>query len=162
LYGGAGDDRLKGGGGDDVLLGEDGNDLLVGGQGRDILIGGDGHDGIHGNAEDDIIIAAIVDFGSNLKAALTAIQAEWLSSRCFVARTANIEGWGSAPTAYQLNSTTVFDDNDEDTLHGDQGLDWFFANLWLDCGDDAEQKDKILDLGLFELLFANDLDFIDD
>jgi hypothetical protein len=58
-----------------------------------------------------------------------------------------------------LNSTTVLDDNDKDTLAGDQGVDWFFANLWIDCGDDANHKDKIEDISVFELLFANDLDF---
>jgi hypothetical protein len=57
-----------------------------------------------------------------------------------------------------LNSTTVFDDDDKDTLAGDQGIDWFFANLWLD-GDDEGTKDKMLDVTLFELCFANDLDY---
>jgi Ca2+-binding RTX toxin-like protein len=160
LYGGAGNDRLKGGAGHDILLGDEGNDLLVGGPGRDILIGGDGADGIHGKSEDDILVSGIVSFGSNLDAALTEIKAEWLSSYSFAARTANIEGWGCEPTTHQLNSTTVLDDEDKDTLTGDQGLDWFFANLWLD-GDDEGTKDKIVDLNFFEFLFANDLDFIE-
>jgi Ca2+-binding RTX toxin-like protein len=160
LYGEAGDDRLKGGAGHDVLIGADGDDLLIGGAGRDILIGGANRDGIYGNAQDDILIAGIVDFGSDFSAALGVIQDEWLSTHGFLVRIANIEGWGPSATSFQLNSTTVFDDNAKDTLTGDQGLDWFFANLWLDCGDDAEQKDRIVDMNLFELLFANDLDFI--
>ena len=159
IYGGAGNDKLKGGSGPDILLGEDGNDTIVGGAGRDILVGGDGKDAIQGKAEDDILISGILNFGSNLAAALAEIQGEWLSSHNFIARTANIEGWGSSPTAYLLNSTTVLDDNDKDTLAGDQGIDWFFANLWIDCGDDANHKDKIEDISVFELLFANDLDF---
>ena len=67
----------------------------------------------------------------------------------------------SISAASQLTSATVADDNAKDTLAGDQGLDWFFANLWLDPNDDAEVKDKIVDMNLFELLFANDLDFIE-
>jgi hypothetical protein len=160
LIGGSGNDKLNGGSGADILLGENGNDVLVGGAGRDIIVGGDGKDALHGKNEDDILISGIVDFGSgNLNAALAAVQAEWLSNNGFMTRTANIEGWGSNPTAYQLNSSTVSDDNDQDTLTGDQGIDWYFANLWLDNGDDANQKDKLVDINLFELLFANDLDF---
>jgi hypothetical protein len=31
--------------------------------------------------------------------------------------------------------------------------------LWLDNGDDATNKDTIVDISVFELLFADDLDF---
>jgi hypothetical protein len=43
-------------------------------------------------------------------------------------------------------------------LMGAAGQDWFFANLFLDNGDDANHKDKITDLHANE--FALDLDFI--
>jgi hypothetical protein len=41
---------------------------------------------------------------------------------------------------------------------GSAGQDWFFANLFLDNGDDAVTKDKITDLSASE--FAQDLGFI--
>jgi Ca2+-binding RTX toxin-like protein len=170
LYGDDGDDRMKGGAGHDVLLGGDGDDLLVGGQGRDILIGQLGADRMVGNADDDILIAGTTDFDAN-DAALSAILAEWTSSRSYSERTANITGNGSGGSfAARMNGNvflnvdaargpvTVHDDNANDTLTGSAGQDWFFANLFLDNGDDAQQKDKITDLSASE--FALDLDFI--
>jgi Ca2+-binding RTX toxin-like protein len=160
IIAGSGNDKLHGGDGNDILVGQDGDDLLIGGPGRDILIGGDGKDGIHGKADEDILIAGIVNFGTALEAALADIQAEWLSNRNFLERTANIEGWGCNPTTYRLNSTTVLDDDDKDMLHGDQGMDWFFANFELTGGDDGT-RDKVVDLSLFEALFAVDLDLFE-
>ena len=43
-------------------------------------------------------------------------------------------------------------------MTGASGEDWFFANLFLDIGDDATKKDKITDLHAGE--FATDMDFI--
>jgi hypothetical protein len=150
---------INGGAGADIIMGGDGNDVIVGGSGRDILIGGAGADGISGNFEDDILVGGTIQFGAaDPVASLTAIRNEWTSSASLLQRIANIEGWGGDPTSFNLNNQTVHDDNAKDTLAGDQGLDWFFANLWLDNGDDANKKDKIVDMNLFELLFANDLD----
>ena len=170
LDGGAGDDNLKGGAGHDILLGGDGDDLLVGGSGRDILIGGLGADRIVGNADDDILIAGTTDFDA-YESALSAILAEWTSGRSYAQRTANITGNGTgASFAARLNANyffnvdtakgpvTVHDDDAKDMLTGTEGQDWFFANLFLDNGDDAEKKDKITDLHAGE--FALDLDFI--
>ena len=154
LYGDAGHDRLKGSIGDDVLLGGDGDDLLVGSFGRDILIGGTGKDRIEGNSDEDILIAGFTTF-TDEGSALLAIQAEWTSSRTYAQRTANLSASHlkvSGPAA------TVFDDNEKDTLSGDSGRDWFFANLILNANDDASKKDKITDLSASE--FAEDLDFI--
>ncbi len=54
---------------------------------------------------------------------------------------------------------TVQDDNAKDTLTGSSGQDWFFANLALDSGDDADIKDKIVDSSSNET--SVDLDFIE-
>ncbi len=43
-------------------------------------------------------------------------------------------------------------------MTGSAGQDWFFANQFLDNGDNPNHKDKITDLHAAE--FANDLDFI--
>lgn len=165
LYGGDGNDRLKGGSGANVLVGGAGDDLLVGGSNRDILIGGTGADRIVGNEADDILIAGNTAFDAN-DAALSAILAEWTSSRSYAARVANMMGTGTGDdfanrrnmgyflrVTDQAATTTVFDDGSADVLTGNDGIDWFFANL-LGSGI----KDKITDLTAAE--FANDLTFI--
>jgi Ca2+-binding RTX toxin-like protein len=171
LHGGHGHDRLKGGAGHDSLFGEAGDDLLAGSHGRDLLIGGLGADRLVGNADEDILISGTTDFDEH-EAALAAIMAEWSSARSYSQRTSNISGAISGNTFggrtngnYFLNTepssgpVTVHDDGAKDMLTGAAGQDWFFANLFLDNGDDAEQKDKITDLGAAE--FAQDLDFIE-
>ena len=168
LNGGAGHDRLKGGAGHDNILGGDGDDLLAGGSGRDFLIGGLGADRIVGNADEDILIAGTTEFDA-FDSALAAIMSEWTSARSYAQRTANITGGSGAASErrngdYFLNTSvangliTVYDDNAKDMLTGASGQDWFFANLFLDNGDNADQKDKITDLSASE--FALDLDFI--
>src|SRR3954468_6735339 len=91
VFGGAGDDSIKGGGGNDILIGGDGNDLLQGQDGRDLLIGGDGQDHIVGQTDDDILVAGYSSYDSDLSA-LNSILAEWVSSRSYGQRTANIIG----------------------------------------------------------------------
>jgi uncharacterized delta-60 repeat protein len=170
IRGGAGNDLLYGSDGADVILGGDGDDLVFGGAGRDFLIGGDGADTILGNADDDLLVSGTTDFDANA-AALAGIIAEWNSSRSYAQRTANIGGTGSGTgfaarlnSQYFLNANghhgpvTVHDDNDVDTLTGDADRDWFFANLVLDTGDDADRKDKITDLKSNES--AIDLDYL--
>jgi uncharacterized delta-60 repeat protein/CSLREA domain-containing protein len=165
LYGGDGNDRLKGGSGNNVLMGGAGDDLLVGGSNRDILIGGSGADRIVGNEADDILIAGSTAFDAN-EAALSAILAEWTSASSYGVRVANIMGTGTGSDFANRNNgcfflrvtndaatTTVFDDGSQDTLTGNTGQDWFFANLL-----GAGAKDKITDLSAAE--FANDLTFI--
>ncbi|MDZ4783874.1 MAG: Calx-beta domain-containing protein [Planctomycetia bacterium] len=168
LHGGRGNDKLRGGSGQDLLLGEDGDDTLVGNDGRDLLIGGNGADKIVGNAEDDLLISGTTDFDRN-SAALDRIMAEWTSTRGYGDRVANLRGdTTSSHFANRLNANyflvhdgpvaTVHDDGAKDVLTGDEGLDWFLANLYLDATDDADKKDRITDL--FASEFADDLDFI--
>ena len=155
LDGGDGDDRLKGGNGPNVLLGGGGNDLLVGGGDRDVLIGGTGADRIVGNGEDDILIAGTTTFDAN-ETALLAIQAEWTSAADYntrIAHLSNISPGGRNGNVFLLANQTVLDDDAVDTLTGDTGRDWFFANI---SGTGA--KDKITDLTADE--FAVDLDFV--
>jgi len=159
IWGGAGDDDLKGGSGNDIILGEAGNDNLWGGDGRDIVIGGIGADRIHGDANDDILIAGFTAFEAEFnrsapsafasttrltfeqqRVALEAILAEWTNrDRSYATRRQNIFGTGTGTRANGNNyfrasdtvmtNNTVFDDNAVDTLWGDGGTDWFFANI---------------------------------
>src|SRR5205823_1862977 len=120
---------------------------------------------IVGNAADDILIAGSTAFDAN-EAALSAILAEWTSARSYAARVANLMGTGTGSdfdnrqngcyflrVTDQAATTTVFDDGSADVLTGNDGIDWFFANLF-----GSGIKDKITDLSAAE--FANDLTFI--
>jgi Ca2+-binding RTX toxin-like protein len=146
LRGGQGNDTLRGGNGDDILLGGDGNDLLIGGSGRDLMVGGFGADRLEGNADDDILIAGVMTFEAN-DTALAAVMAEWTSCHSYGVRVANLRGEGSTGRLngeYFLTvggpDTTVLDDNAIDTLSGNAGQDWFFANL------DADFRDVLTDV----------------
>jgi RTX calcium-binding nonapeptide repeat (4 copies) len=68
---------------------------MVGNSGRDLLVGGIGADRIVGNADDDIMIAGRLNFADQ-DAAVSAIMAEWTSSRDYTTRVANLR-----PTFYQ-------------------------------------------------------------
>jgi uncharacterized delta-60 repeat protein len=164
LYGDEGNDRLSGGAGHDVLFGGAGDDLLVGGSGRDFLIGGAGADRIVGNADDDILVAGLWSSqNQDDEIAIDRIMREWTGSSAYADRVSHLTGTpGGLNGDYMLTndgmSPTVSDDNASDVLTGSAGQDWFFANRDFEGSDDANQKDKITDLGAKE--FEADLDFI--
>lgn len=128
VFGGSGADQISGDAGDDVLLGEAGNDFARGGAGRDILIGGLGADILKGQAHDDILIGGTTNHEDSA-AALAAILSEWISSRSYAARVANIRSGGGRTGGFALNSGTVHDDSARDFLSGDSHQDWFFAGI---------------------------------
>jgi hypothetical protein len=139
LIGGSNNDTLTGNGTKStILVGLNGTDTLTGGSQRDILIGGLGTDGIVGAAGDDILISGTTQFDTD-RSSLFSIYSEWISSRTFAQRTANIWGNGTGTrsngtTFFNSNPTdaitdTVFADEDIDTLTGGLNQDWFFASL---------------------------------
>ncbi len=166
IWGGDDDDKIKGGSGNDIIFGERGDDTIYGGDGRDLLFGGLGEDRLYGDKHDDILVAGFTVFESavptnfaqnrNLslaeqRAALEAIMAEWASNRTYAQRVANIRGSGSGPRANgnhfliasnTLSSSTVFDDNAEDRIWGDSGMDWFLFNS---DGDLGTKRDRVND-----------------
>jgi hypothetical protein len=104
----------------------------------------------------------LLSFESN-HTAIDRIMREWTSNGTYASRTAHLAGTaGGLNAGYYLiaegPTANVLDDNAKDVLTGSSGQDWFFANLFLDNGDNANQKDKITDLSAEE--FASDLDFI--
>jgi Ca2+-binding RTX toxin-like protein len=143
IDGGAGNDNLDGQGDADIVIGGSGNDSISGGADRDILIGGTGADNIIGNADEDILIAGSTDHDANI-AALTAIQAEWISGHTYAQRLANLRdgsGGGALNGSFFFNpNTTVHDDGAVDTLTGSSGTDWFLFN------NDVGVHDVITDL----------------
>jgi PKD repeat protein len=144
IYGGAGKDTIKCGLGNDLMVGGDGNDQLTGNDGRDILIGGTGADAVTSNNGDDILIAGETSF-DNDPVSLRAILAEWSSGRSYTERVNNIRNGTGSPTRANGNvflqaDVTVFDDAAVDTLTGNTGTDWFFANIDLGTKDKADVK----------------------
>ena len=137
MDGGAGNDLLEGGAGPNVLLGAEGADRLIGGKGRDLLIGGLGADQLEGKDGDDILIGGRTIFdidddhvAAGFDAALSAILAEWNSTRAYATRVANLRGTGSGTrlngSYYLQNAVTVLDDSVADILTGSASQDWFF------------------------------------
>jgi hypothetical protein len=139
VTGGAGDDTLTGRATlSTILIGLGGNDVLTGGSQRDLLFGGTGADVLQGAGGDDLLIAGTTSFDRD-RAALLLIHSEWISTRTFAQRTANI--WGNG-TGTRANGTTylnsgladgitdsVFADAENDILIGGTNQDWFFANV---------------------------------
>jgi Ca2+-binding RTX toxin-like protein len=160
LYGDSGDDWLNLGNGGGIAFGGDGNDFLLGGNSRDVLVGGDGADRLVGNSDDDLLIAATSVYDDRFavpthEAAWCAIYHEWKrTDHSYEQRVANIrDGSGTFDGAnypYFLNSFTIFDDDDADTLTGAAAHDWFFANV-----DGFGTLDRITDLKSDE--FADEL-----
>jgi ELWxxDGT repeat protein len=143
MLGDAGNDTLTGDNGDDIIVGGDGDDSIDGGNGGDVMIGGAGADSLVGRNGDDILIAGFTTFDAEL-AALEAIMAEWKSGHSYAQRVANLTGMGvNSGAQFRLNgntylvaddgendpAATVFDDEDSDTLTGNNGTDLFFARL---------------------------------
>ncbi|MFO0890068.1 MAG: hypothetical protein U0790_13125 [Isosphaeraceae bacterium] len=128
IDGGAGNDNLTAGGGPTILIGGTGNDGLTGGKGRNLMIGGLGLDSLSGNAGEDILIGGTTSYDADY-AALWSLEEQWNGPGDFWSRTSQLR--------YSLNTTTVFDDGQVDTLTGGKDLDWFFAG-YRDRTDDAK------------------------
>ena len=87
---------------------------------------------------DDLNDSGTTSYDTN-RTVLLGIYAEWISSRTFAVRTANIWGNGTGARgngSYFLNSNpadaltdSVFADSDSDSLTGGLNQDWFFASL---------------------------------
>ena len=125
LDGGAGNDSLDGGTGNDVVDGGANDDRLFGGGDRDLLIGGTRKDSLMGGAGDDILIGGTTNLTA---AAITAIMAEWTSTRTYAQRVANLQSGVGTNNAFKLDATTIQNDSANDTLSGEADSDLFFQS----------------------------------
>ncbi len=117
--------NVIGSAGNDILVGNGGN-VLSGGAGRDLLIAGAFASSLVGGDGDDILIAGTTNY-DNDQTELQAIIAEWTSADDYATRVANLmNGEDAAPL---LNATTVSSNGGGNTLDGNAGLDFFFANM---------------------------------
>jgi hypothetical protein len=130
LHGDAGNDRLYSSPHtDSLLLGGAGDDYLFGGvYGRSIQIGGAGRDMLVGSQlGNNLLIGGGTTYDEN-DAALTAILAEWTSSRSFAERVANLAAGVGPGNAFKLvKNETILDDAAVDQLFGGTNQDWFLA-----------------------------------
>jgi len=160
LFGGKRNDTIFGGDGNDIIDGQTGHDILSGGAGDDTLSGGDnkdllfagaGADTLHGNGGEDLLVAGATSFDFS-EADLKLIRSEWVSAGNYAARVANISGTpgGANDPVFLQPGSTVLDDNDVDTLFGEDGDDWFLASqsgLLPDILEDLEGSEVQTDIG---------------
>jgi hypothetical protein len=138
VFGGAGDDSLTGGSQGGLLVGGAGNDTLTAGAGRSILIGDAGSDTLIGGPDQDLLIGGSTTFDNN-RAALLQVLREWQrTDLTYSQRIADLKNGGGYNGVNKLTwGTTVLDDAASDTLTGNGGLDWFFAQLSAGFVDDT-------------------------
>jgi hypothetical protein len=101
-------------------------------------MGGVGLDTLQGDAGEDLLIADTTSFDLNA-AALLQIHAEWTSANSYGDRVAHLTGTagGANGATFLIAGTTVFDDEEADTLTGGAtDLDWFIYNLLEDALSD--------------------------
>lgn len=140
LDGGAGADTLTGGAANDVLLGSDGNDNLLGRGDRDILSGGDGADSLRGGNGSDLVIGGPTAFDAD-QLALQQIAQEWASDQSYADRVAALQsGANGLPV---LDSSTVLNDADTDSLAGGKRADWFFRTAGQDLVRDRTSGERV-------------------
>jgi len=138
LYGDAGNDDLVAGGGPTIILGGEGDDDLFGRNARDLLFGGLGADLLRGGRGDDLLVAGTTAF-DNDESTLAAIQTEWLAVNNYARRLANLR------TSFLVTdgpSRTLFDDEDADTLIGENGRDAYFVNLDAGVFDTIRRRER--------------------
>jgi Ca2+-binding RTX toxin-like protein len=136
LDGGGGDDVLMGceHGGTAIILGGEGNDVIMGGHKADIIIGGAGEDILSGDEGSDLIVGGSTQYDAN-EQALFSLLKEWSSTRSLAQRVKNIRT-GSGPVlrslGLRLQAGQSVVDNEVDTIFGEGGADWFFADPGID------------------------------
>jgi hypothetical protein len=145
LYGGGtGTDNdtldARGSSANNVLVGGAGkSNTLYGGQGRDLLIAGLAASQLKAGSAGDILIGGSTDYDltstvmtyDTKLAALEAIMAEWGSADSYTTRVNDLSNGGGLNGSYLLNTSTVHDNGQADTLSGFSAagpLDWFFAS----------------------------------
>ena len=149
LFGLTGNDTLIGGLGNDILFGGAGNDFLNGGGGSDWLLGGTGADSLLGGNGDDLLIS---DRGQGFEdennlnrdalnlAAIQLIFNEWTSNRTYAQRIQRLLNGVGPGNAVRLGTSTLSADADIDSVLGEGGTDWFWADFPDSLGDRANAE----------------------
>jgi hypothetical protein len=113
------------------------------------MIAGLGADQLWGGSGDDVLIAGAGTFERD-SAASFDIHREWVSSRPYSDRTANLSGHGNGPRAngntFIQRGSTVFNDSAVDVIFGQEGKDWMFLDTTEDVNPDLESDELFVDL----------------
>lgn len=133
LFGGAGNDKLRGSAASDFLSGGAGEDRLLGQDGDDVLIGGLGIDRLDGGDDDDLMIS------DDLASVYQKTDADSLMNRWAGATTSVADRMIDLITDL---SGAISADGAQDSLDGDDGTDWFFAQL----SDEIRQRNGAQDV----------------
>jgi hypothetical protein len=123
-----------------VVIGGGGTSQITGGLGRDLLIAGLGASKLYAGSAGAILIEGWTNYDltstamtyDKKLAALEAIMAEWGSADSYTTRVNDLTNGGGLNGSYLLNTSTVHDNGQTDTLFGFPAaapLDWFFASL---------------------------------
>ncbi len=108
------------------------------------MLGGSGADNLDGGLDDDLLISdrgpGFEDENQNgfagfNRLAINAIFAAWTSTRSYARRVARLSAGVGAGNSARLDSTTLSSDGDVDSILGDEGTDWFWADLQDVLGD---------------------------
>jgi parallel beta-helix repeat protein len=121
-----------------VVIGGGGTNQITGGLGRDLLIAGPGASKLYAGSAGAILIGGSTDYDltstamtyDKKLAALEAIMTEWGSVDSYTTRVNDLTNGGGLNRSYLLNTSTVHDNGQADTLFGFPAatpLDWFFA-----------------------------------
>ena len=88
-----------------------------------------GLDTINGGSDDDILIAGRTT--SNVSVSrLDDIRTEWISTRSYAARIANVRASvGASSASLKAKVNVVNDGGEDDSLNGSSGNDWYFRAL---------------------------------
>ena len=119
-------DMITGNSLNNLLLGGAGDDVIDAGPGLDLVIGGLGADDISGGEGDDLLISGRTSYDNNLPQ-LFSLQKAWVSIWDYPTKVSRLRtGTGVAQLALGV---TVFDDGEGNSISGNTGRDWFFAQL---------------------------------
>jgi hypothetical protein len=134
---GAGDDYVVAGGGnnqvllqagDDIAVAGSGNDLIRGGSGRDLLVGGGGEDRLIGGQDDDLMVSGLW-IASDTEGTLRAIHRVWNDAGLnYQDRVDSIMSGIDGDDGLVIIAESIANDADTDSLIGEDGQDWAWAD----------------------------------
>jgi hypothetical protein len=140
FYGGSGRDTFSGSAGNDVLIGGSGGSVLNGFAGHNLLIGGTGVATLKGSGGVNVLIGGSTSYDDPSAASQAALQQILGNWKANLTQTVKAHSVSATPGA-QLNSSTVFYNDQPDVLLGN-ARSWFFGRSSKSGGSDVFYNGK--------------------